>query len=131
MRKVLVVFMLSVGWQMAQAEDYGYLTFETNSGTKTAVSVTSLTLTVADGKLIATNADGSLSFVLSDLSKMYFSASSTDIATIKAVNGEVEVYSLGGLYQGRFENSTVALSSLRRGVYIVKSEQGTFKVAVQ
>ena len=73
---------MCAGCLTTHADDYGYLTFETSSGTQKSVSVTSLTLTVSDGKLIARNTDGSQSFTLSELSSMFFSDTQTGVSNI-------------------------------------------------
>ena len=75
---------LVTGTLSAAADDYPYLTFETADGTKTSVSASSLTISVGDGKLTV----GSQEFTLSDLSKMYFSASDETTSGIDDLNSE-------------------------------------------
>ena len=106
----------------ALADDYPYLTFETSDGTKTSVSSASLTITIADGKLTV----GSQSFELSDLSKMYFSA--TDVVTgieelQLSLDDTAEIYDLQG--------HKVSRDQMRRGVYVIKTNSGTRKVCVK
>ena len=56
----------------AMADDsYSYLTFITGSDTM-SLSVNEMTMTVENGSLKVTNADGGTTFVLSTLTKMYF-----------------------------------------------------------
>jgi flagellar basal body rod protein FlgG len=119
--KVLTLLLLLVA-MMAQAADYPYLTFEMTDGQKTSVSVTSLSISIADGKLTV----GGQTFDLSSLSKMYFSTASetTDISVVKnsqlTIDDDAEIYDL----QGR----KVSKDQMRHGIYVVKTKNGTFKV---
>ena len=106
----------------AQADDttYSYLVFETADGTKTSVPVSSLTISISGTTLKA----GSQTFDLNTLSKMYFSneGASTGIRSVTAnqIGDDAEIYDL----QGR----RVYKSQTRQGTYIVKTQNGTFKV---
>lgn len=119
--KVLTLLLLLVA-MMAQAADYPYLTFEMTDGQKTSVSVTSLSISIADGKLTV----GGQTFDLSSLSKMYFSTASesTDISVVKnsqlTIDDDAEIYDL----QGR----RLSKDQMRHGIYVVKTKNGTFKV---
>jgi len=119
--KVLTLLLLLVA-MMVQAADYPYLTFETTDGQKTSVSVTSLSISIADGKLTV----GGQTFDLSSLSKMYFSTASesTDISVVKnsqlTIDDDAEIYDL----QGR----RLSKDQMRHGIYVVKTKNGTFKV---
>ena len=106
----------------AQADDttYSYLVFETADGTKTSVPVSSLTISVSGTTLKA----GSQTFDLNTLSKMYFSneGAPTGIQSVKTnqIGDDAEIYDL----QGRRVNR----NQTRQGTYIVKTQNGTFKV---
>lgn len=118
----------------AQASDYTTLVFQTSSGGATAVSLSSLVLTVSGGKLTATNSSGTQTFTLSDLSKMYFSTdASTAISGVaSATDGEaVSVTSLQGLNMGSYTTLEAARKALRPGVYVVKQQEKTFKLVVK
>ena len=105
------------------AEDYTYLTFETIDGAKTSVPATSLTLTISGTTLTV----GDQSFTLSNLSKMYFSASNettgVNTLTLDDWNTVTDIYDLKG--------QKISKSEMKNGVYIVKTQKGTFKVAVK
>ena len=122
--KVLTLLLLLVA-MMAQAADYPYLTFEMTDGQKTSVSVTSLSISIADGKLTV----GGQTFDLSSLSKMYFSTASetTDISVVKnsqlTIDDDAEIYDL----QGR----RLSKDQMRHGIYVVKTKNGTFKVSMK
>ena len=123
MRKKLLLFMLFIGSMALHAEDYTYLTFETTDGAKVSVSVSSLTITISGTTLTA----GDQSFTLSNLSKMYFSSSNetTGIESFTIVDGDdiTEIYDLKG--------SKVSKDQMHKGVYVVKSKNGTHKITVR
>lgn len=121
MKKMFLTAFLVTGTLSAAADDYPYLTFETADGTKTSVSASSLTISVGDGKLTV----GSQEFTLSDLSKMYFSASDETTSGIDDLNSEstsqrTTIFDL----QGRKVNQ----GQMKRGVYVVKTSRGTSKI---
>lgn len=121
MKKLFVFLTLLIGTLTAQAADYTYLTFETTDGAKISVSASSLSITISGTTLTA----GGQSFTLSNLSKMYFSSSdeTTGIETISisVLDEATDIYDLKG--------NKITKDQMQRGVYIVKSKSGTFKVA--
>lgn len=127
MKKIMFFLMTMVGVLTAQADDatYSYLTFETVDGAKTSVAVTALpmSVTVTDGTLTV----GGQTFTLADLSKMYFSNTNetTAIQEVKAadLDDDADIYDL----QGR----KVTKAQMRRGIYVVKTNGGTYKVNVR
>ena len=127
MKKVLLFLMTMMG-ATAQADDgtYSYLTFETANGAKTSVALSSsqTVLALNDGTL----AVGNLSFSLADLSRMYFSTSdetATGIQELRVadLDDAADIYDL----QGR----KVAKAQMRKGIYVVKTSNGTYKVNVK
>lgn len=85
MKKLLVILMTMAAAMTAIADDYPYLTFETSDGNKQSVSTTALTLEISGDKLLVNN--GTQSFTLTDLQKMYFSAN--DATAIESIdNGQ-------------------------------------------
>ncbi len=134
MKKLLLTLFLFAGTLAVSAYDYPYLTFQTSSGTETSVSVESLKMTISDGALVVTNADGETQFTLSDLSKMYFSESPTSVAVTAADDvqaEEVEVLSMAGISLGKYANATEARKAMKSGVYVLKSKSQTIKIAVK
>ena len=129
---------LLLGMTTAQADDYPYLMFQTTDGSTTAVAAADLTITFSDGKLLATNVDGSKTFTLTDLSKMFFSATG-DASGIDEVqdsglqtnNGPVEVFTLAGFSLGNYETLEQAKRALSPGIYLLKSGSRTIKIAVK
>ena len=107
-----------------EGNDFTYLTFETTDGTKASVAVEGLPLTINGTTLTA----GSKTFTLS---KMYFSTTDeSTTADIKAVESSqmiideaTEIYNLQG--------HKISKDQMHKGIYIVKTKQGTHKIAVK
>jgi hypothetical protein len=134
MKKLVLTTLITLGSLQAQAYDYPYLVFQNTEGTTTAFAVESLTITISDGKLVAKNAEGTQSFTLGDLSKMYFTrqADLTGISDTDTSEDEiVEVFTTGGIKLGKYLNINEAKSSLKPGLYILKSRQKTFKITIK
>ena len=123
MKKFLLIMMALVGAQIVQAEEYAYLTFETTDGEKASVAVSSLTLTINGNTLTA----GSQTFILSNLSKMYFSNTNETTAieeiTTATLDEATDIYDLQG--------HKVTKEQMKRGVYIVKTKSRTYKMIVK
>ena len=124
MKRLMFFLMMMMGTLAMQAGDYPYLTFETTDGNKVSVFTESLTLTVSGTTLTA----GNQSFTLVNLSRMYFSTSdetTTGISETMTVdlNEVTDIYDLKG--------NKVSKSQMQKGVYIVKTNKGTFKMTVK
>ena len=77
LRKSLVMLAFALVSISAMAEQFCYLTFETKDGAKVSVAIESLTMTISGTTLVA----GNQTFVLDNLSKMYFSVSDETTTT--------------------------------------------------
>ena len=129
MKKIVLLLMTLVGGVLAvQAEDtYTYLTFETTDGSKTSVDVSSLPVTInLDNSTLTI---GNQTFVLADLSKMYFSTQSetTGIETID--NGQWTMDNSAEFYD--LQGHKVTKAQMKKGVYIVKTNSKTYKIVVK
>jgi hypothetical protein len=122
MKKIVLLLMTLVGALAVQAEDtYTYLTFETTDGAKASVPATGLSLKIDGNTLTA----GSQQFTLSNLSKMYFSASDESATGIEGITSETpdedaDIYDLQG--------HKVTKAQMKKGVYIVKTKERTYKI---
>ena len=124
MRKLLLSLMAILSMLTVQANDksYTYLTFETTDGAKASVEMASLKLTFSGTTLMI----GTESFPISNLSKIYFTASdessSTGIESVKTltVNESVAIYDLQG--------HQVTKGQMKRGIYIVKAKDRIYKM---
>ena len=125
MKKLLLIVMVMIGQITAYAvTNYSYLVFVTTDDTSVAVPVESLSISFSGTTLTA----GDKSFELSNLKKMYFSASG-DANTVKPITAEqlddvIAVYDLKG-------HSVPKSQMQKRGVYVVKTNKGTYKIAVK
>ena len=127
MKKTILLLMALIGALTVQADDaYPYLTFETTDGEKVSVNTSELTISVSGTTLTA----GLQEFVRVNLSKMYFSKSdetTTGVEEIRAsqraIDNAVEVYDLQGKRVGK--------ELMRKGAYVVKTAQGTYKMVVK
>lgn len=124
-RVFLALATLCFGLTAIHAGDYSYLTFELTDGTKASVSISQLSLTVNGTTLTA----GSQSFTLTNLAKMYFSAtdesSTTGISSADIIGNDdiTDIYDLQG--------HKVTKDQMKKGVYIVKTKDRTYKIAIK
>ena len=122
MKKIILLLMTLVGVLTAQAEEtYTYLTFETTDGAKASVPASELKLTISGTTLTV----GSQSFTLSNLSKMYFSNTDESTTGIESITSETldeaaDIYELQG--------HKVTREQMKKGVYIVKTKERTYKI---
>ena len=107
----------------AMADDFHYLTFETTDGAKASVEISAISMTIDGTTLVA----GNQTFILSNLSKMYFSVSdetsySTGIRQLDNLNLQeiLAIYDLQG--------HKIDKEQMKKGVYIVKTQGGTYKI---
>ena len=126
MKKIILMVLVVFATLAATAGEYDYLTFETTDGAKASVSVDGLTLTVSGTTLTA----GDQSFTLSNLSRMYFS-DADETTGIERIYDSVssDVQSATDIYD--LQGKKVTKDQMIKGVYIVKSKQGTYKIAVK
>ena len=126
MKKFALLFLALVGALTVQADEtYPYLTLETTDGAKISVNTESLKLTINGTTLTA----GDQQFTITNLSKMYFSASDESTTTgmeeitRATLDDATEIYDL----QGR----KVTKEQMRTGMYIVKTKDRTCKIVVK
>ena len=127
MKKFVLLLVALVSVLTIEAADYTYLTFETTDGTKTSVDVSSLPVTINLDN--ATLTIGNQTFVLADLSKMYFSTQSETTGISQIENGELETDNSADFYD--LQGHKVSKDQLRKGVYIVKTQSRTHKMVVK
>lgn len=133
MKKLALATLITMGSLQAQAYEYPYLVFQNTEGSTIVMAVESLTITISDGKLIATNTDGTQNILLRSVSKMFFTqtADLSGISNAETENEAVEVFTTGGLSLGKFQNINTAKTSLKPGLYIMKGKSKTTKIAVK
>lgn len=125
MKKIILFLTMLVGMLTAQAKDYTYLTFETTDGAKTSIDVSSLPVAInLDNSTLTI---GNQTFVLADLSKMYFSntdeTTGIEEITSATLDEATDIYDLQG--------HKVTKEQMKKGVYIVKTNSRTYKMVVR
>lgn len=133
MKKLFLFLVMLMAGLTASAYEYPYLTFQRTDGSEQSVAVESLTLTMADGKLIAVNGNGTQTFTLSELGKMFFSETETGIETIELDNSDASDKIVFDL-QGRLVSVPSVSPNhmvLSKGIYVVKQNGVTRKIAVK
>lgn len=123
-KRLFLLLLTMVGVLSVEAGNYTCLTFEMTDGVKASVPVTTaLTITISGNTLKA----GDQTFVLGNLKKMYFSDDNETTAiseVTQAVLDEAEeIYDMQG--------HRVEKSRMKRGVYIVKTKEKTYKITVK
>lgn len=111
--------------------DYSYLTFTKNNQSEQSFPAVGLTITFADGKAVVIQNGSTTTFEVSELSKMYFSSVAAGVETLQKSDAPLTVYNVAGQPMGTFKNESDLNSSLKSGVYIVRQNGKTFKLAVK
>lgn len=125
MKRFFLFLMVAMGTLSMQATDYPYLTFELTDGSRASVSVTTDVTLTFNGTTLTV---GTQSFTLTNLSKMYFSATDetvTGISTTETTDNDevIAIYDLRG--------NQISKAQMRHGVYLVKTNKGTSKVCIK
>jgi len=115
----------------ATTYDYPYMYFVTTDGTLQSMAVDGMTFAFTDGSMVVTNESESKTFTLTAMNKMYFSESSGLEELVNATDESVEVYNMAGIMLGRYANTQQAMQELDRGIYVLKSQSTTLKIAVR
>ena len=126
-----LLFLASISLQTF-ADDYAYLTFTKSDGTETSVNANGLKITYSGGTLYAVNGETYETFKLTDLTQMYFS-NATGINDLSVVNGtsQLTVYTTSGIRLCTFTSVEEARKNLKQGIYVLKTDGKTYKIAVK
>ncbi len=133
MKKMLLAMLLAAGTLHAVADSYAYpyLAFQKADGTVVSIGVESLNMTFGDGSLLAANDQTSKTFVVSELTRMYFTTEDTGISGVvsdDADYGPARVYTPSGAFVGAFESLDEAKDAAKGGVFIIRQNGRTLKV---
>ena len=134
MRKfILMILLVCAG--MVQAGEYAYLVFVNQQNDTTALSVTDMTLRVQDNSLSVTNADGTVSFTLTDLQFMQFMTEDGQMAmrldNVLYANAPIDVYTILGVKVGHFSSLPEAAGVLGKGSYVITNGKTSVKVKIE
>ena len=122
MKKVFLLLAVCLA-MMTHASTYNYLVFTNTEGTNTVFSVENLWLNVDGSDLQVTNADGTVSILLTALKSMQFSEDSIISAVENLLNADaaVQVYSVSGVQLGSYGSLIEAAQELHAGVYVISN----------
>jgi hypothetical protein len=132
MKKVFLLLAVCTA-MMAYASTYNDLVFTNTEGTNTIFNVKNLTLNVEGSDLQVTNADGTVSILLTALKSMQFSEDSIISAVENVLNADaaVQVYSVSGSLLGSYGSLIEAAQTLDAGAYVVSNGSVTQTIVVK
>ncbi len=132
MKKVFLLLAVCLA-MMAHASTYNYLVFTNTEGTNTIFNVKNLTLNVDGSTLQVTNADGTVSILLTALKSMQFSEDSIISAVENVLNADaaVQVYSVSGSLLGSYGSLIEAAQTLDAGAYVISNGSVTQTIVVK
>lgn len=112
--------------------NYNSMEFKYTDGTAKTLKSDGLTIIVDGSSLQISNSAGETFTVeAAALASMQFVDDSGAVKSLEVFNGNVEAYSLDGLYYGKFESVEQAHQNLENGVYILKGSEGkSIKIVV-
>jgi hypothetical protein len=122
MKKLLIMALLAVG-TMAHAEDYKYLTLGYNSVEASVELATLQKITFENGNVVVTTSNGTQTFPLAQMEKMYFSANATGIQQLQSdqtINDQTAA-------RQYFDLSGRRISTPQKGIYIVNGRKVVIK----
>jgi hypothetical protein len=132
MKKVFLLLAVCTA-MMTHASTYNYLVFTNTEGTNTVFSVANLWLNVDGSDLQVTNADGTVSILLTALKSMQFSEDSIISAVENVLNADaaVQVYSVSGSLLGSYGSLMEAAQTLDAGAYVISNGSVTQTIVVK
>ena len=132
MKKVFLLLAVCLA-MMTHASTYNYLVFTNTEGTNTVFSVANLWLNVDGSELQVTNADGTVSILLTALKSMQFSEDSIISAVENVLNADaaVQVYSVSGSLLGSYGSLIEAAQTLDAGAYVISNGSVTQTIVVK
>ena len=132
MKKVFLLLAVCLA-MMTHASTYNYLVFTNTEGTNTIFNVKNLTLNVEGSDLQVTNADGTVSILLTALKSMQFSEDSIISAVENVLNADaaVQVYSVSGSLLGSYGSLMEAAQTLDAGAYVISNGSVTQTVVIK
>ena len=132
MKKVFLLLAVCLA-MMTHASTYNYLVFTNTEGTNTVFSVENLWLNVDGSELQVTNADGTVSILLTALKSMQFLEDSIISAVENVLNADaaVQVYSVSGSLLGSYASLMEAAQTLDAGAYVISNGSVTQTIVVK
>ncbi|MBO5362106.1 MAG: hypothetical protein J6J71_09335 [Prevotella sp.] len=132
MKKVFLLLAVCTT-MMAHASTYNFLVFTNTEGTNTIFNVKNLTLNVEGSDLLITNAEGTVSMLLTAMKSMQFSEDGTVSAVENILNADtpVQVFSVSGTSLGVYGSLMEAAQTLNAGAYVISNGSVTQTIVVK
>ena len=133
-KKKIILLVLLVCAGIARAGEYVYLVFTNTEGTKTALSVTDMTLSVQENSLTVSNAEGTVNFTLTDLQFMQFMTEDGQMSALENVldaDAPIDVYTILGVKVGHYNNLLEAAGVLGKGSYVITNGKNSQTILLQ
>ena len=132
MKKVFLLLAVCTA-MMAHASTYNFLVFTNTEGTNTIFNVKDLTLKVEGSDLLITNAEGTVSMLLTAMKSMQFSEDGTVSAVENILNADtpVQVFSVSGTSLGVYRSLMEAAQTLNAGAYVISNGSVTQTVVIR
>lgn len=132
MKKVFLLLAVCTT-MMAHASTYNFLVFTNIEGTNTIFNVKDLTLKVEGSDLLITNAEGTVSMLLTAMKSMQFSEDGTVSAVENILNADtpVQVFSVSGTSLGVYGSLMEAAQTLNAGAYVISNGSVTQTIVVK
>lgn len=123
-KRLLTMSVLAALSGHLMADEFGYMVFTLNDGTMKSITASGLTLSFTDGNLSAKSGNNELTIPLNSLKVMAFSKNCvTAIGDTMADDDSEEIYDLQG--------HRVTRAEMRKGVYIIKTKNKTYKLNIR
>lgn len=125
-KRIIILSLLAAISGQLLAEEYGYMVFTLNDGSTQSIAAKELSMSFTGGNLTAKSGTSTLTIPLTDLKSMIFSndeASGIGQVDSKTTDNVTGIYNLQG--------HKVTKEHLRKGVYMVKTQNGTHKMTIK
>lgn len=123
-KRLLTMSVLAALSGHLMADEYGYMVFTLNDGTTQSIAANGLSLSFEGGSMTAKNGNEALTIPLNSLNAMAFSKNGvTGIGEAITDDDSEEIYDLQG--------HRVPRAQMRKGVYIIKTKNRTYKTTIR
>ena len=125
-KRIIILSLLAAISGQILAEEYGFMVFTLNDGSTQSIPAKELSMSFTGGNLTAKSGTSTLTIPLTDLKSMVFSndeASGIGQVDSKTTDTVTGIYNLQG--------HKVSKELLRKGVYMVKTQNGTHKMTIK
>lgn len=126
MKKLLLLMAIALMSLTTRADEgNSHLVFRTIDGNAYSITALGVDITFADGNMVATNADETVTLPLASLASMEFGDQVTSLTDIAAdFDGAVAVAGLGGQAFGTYASMAEARRLLAPGIYVAANQAG-------